>query len=326
MSPDSSFHHRPPLPFWKGTSGKSSISSPDPLLLSSFPRIHHADADDPNSCHTDHSTILQMTSGTAKLDQSPGAGPSASPSLSIHLPSCEASVSSQLSPLPDPSTVPSPPTPDINHNGTPAIENDIDAAGGRYSMRTRQPRQLKPYAFDRLEYKYQLKHHPDAIVKFNGRRSPVESSSRSSEGGIDGAAENSGGEHPSEDAQMLPRAKGKKRHRTSTGHPSAPPPVAHRRTSGVQLSLGSPSLDRRFTGSSAIADLTLVASIPDVGGNGDPAEAATWYPDAFNDGSSGVGSDDMPLSTDQNDLRDSHIPPPLVKRKRVLLLLYDVCL
>ena len=301
------------------------MSSPDPLLLFSSPRMHHADPDNPNSCPTDHSAVLQMTSGTVRPDQGPGAGPSTSPSLSIRLPSHEVRVGSQqLSPLSDAFTVPSPPTLDMNRDGTPAIENDTGAAGGRYSMRTRQPRQLKPYAFDRLEYKYQLKHHPDAIVKFNGR--PVESSSRSSEGDTDGAAENSGGEHPSEDAQMLPRAKGKKRHRAGTGYPSAPPPVAHRRTSGVQLSLGSPSRDRRFTGTSANADLTLVASIPDGGGNGNPAEAATWYPDAFNDLSSRVGSDDMPLSTDQHYMRHSHTPPLRVKRRRVLFLHYDRCL
>ena len=304
------------------------MSSPDPLLLFSSPRMRHADADNPNSCPTDHSAVLQITSGTVRPDQDPGAGPSASPSLSIRLPSHEVRASSQqLSPLSDAFTVPSPPTLDMNRDGTPAIENDTGAAGGRYSMRTRQPRQLKPYAFDRLEYKYQLKHHPDAIVKFNGRRSPVESSSRSSEGDTDGAAENSGGEHPSEDAQMLPHAKGRKRHRAGTGHPSAPPPVAHRRTSGVQLSLGSPSRDRRFTGTSANADLTLVASIPDVGGNGNPAEAATWYPDAFNDLSSRVGgSDDMPLSTDQHYMRHTHTPPLRVKRRRVLFLHYDRCL
>jgi hypothetical protein len=299
------------------------MSSPDPLLLSSSPRMHHADADNPNSCPTDDSAVLQMTSGTVRPDQGPGAGPSASLSLSMRLPSREVSVSSQqLSPLSDAFTVPSPPTLDMNRNGTPAIENDTGAAGGRYSMRTRQPRQLKPYAFDRLEYKYQLKHHPDAIVKFNGRRSPVESLSRSSEGDTDGAAGNSGGEHPSEDAQMPPRAKRKRRHRVDTGQPS----VAHRRVSGVQLSLGSPSLDRRFTGSSAIADLNLVASIPDIDGNGNLAEAATWYPDAFNDLSSRVGSDDMPLNTEQNDLRDGHTPPPRVKRRQVLFLLYDRCL
>ncbi|KAH9991108.1 Mus7/MMS22 family-domain-containing protein [Russula vinacea] len=248
--------------------GNASMSSPDPLLQFSSPRMRHADADNPNSCPTDHSAT----------GSGPGAGPSTSPSLSIRLPSHEVRVA---------------------HSSFPPCPMLL-----LYSMRTRQPRQLKPYAFDRLEYKYQLKHHPDAIVKFNGR--PVESSSRSSEASLGRCS-------------MLPHAKGKKRHRAGTGHPSAPPPVAHRRTSGVQLSLGSPSRDRRFTGTSANAELTLVASIPDGGGNGNPAEAATWYPDAFNDLSSRVGSDDMPLSTDQHYMRQSHTPPLRVKRRRQAL-------
>lgn len=173
-------------------------------------------------------------------------------------------------------------------------------------MRTRQPRQLKPYAFDRLAYKHQLKHHPDAIVKLAGRRSPVESSSRSSEGDADGVAENSGGENPTRS------------------------PV-HRRTFasfGEQLSLGSP-LDRRFMEPYTVSDLALAASIRNIDGgeSGDgPVEAGAWYPDAFNDLSSGLGGDDMSLSTAQDNLRGSHTPPPRVKRRRVLFLLFDRCL
>jgi hypothetical protein len=211
------------------------------------------------------------------------------------------------------------------HHHPPNALPDTGAAGGRYSMRTRQPRQLKPYVFDRLAYKQQLKHHPDAIVKLVGRRSPVESSSRLSEGDTDDAAENSGGEHPSENARTLPRIKGKKRYRAGGGHPSTPPPVAHRRTSGVQLSSGSP-LDRRFTGPRAITDLALVESIPDIDGGDSSVEAGAWYPDAFNDLSSGLGGDDMPPSTAPDDLRESHTPPPRVKRRRVLFLLFDGCL
>jgi hypothetical protein len=188
-------------------------------------------------------------------------------------------------------------------------------------MRTRQPRQLKPYAFDRLAYKQQLKHHPDAIVKLVGRRSPVESPSRSNEGDAYSAPENSGGEHPSGDARTLLRIKGKKRHRAGGGHPSTPPPVAHRRASGVQLSSGSP-LDRKFMGPHAITDLALVASIPDIDGGDSPVEAGAWYPDAFNDSSSGLGGDDMPLSTAQDDLRDGHTPPPRVKRRRVIFFCF----
>lgn len=277
--------------------------------------MYYADTDDHNYRPTGHAVVLQMNSSTANLDQDPDTGPDASPNLSMPQSSPEVR-SQQLSP--DPFTVHAPSTLDVNDNGTLAIENDASAAGGRYSMRTRQPRQLQPYAFDRLEYKHQLKHHPDAIVKFVGRRSPVESSSPPGEVDTDGAAESSAGEHPAEYARMVPHSKGRKRYRTSTGHPSAPPPVAHRRTSGPELSSGSPALGRRYARLSAIAD-SLVTSIPDVGGDDSQAEAVTWYPDAFNDLSSGRGSDDMPLSTTQNDMPGNHISPPRVKRRRVFV-------
>lgn len=276
--------------------------------------MYYADADDHNSRPTGHAVIHQMTSSTANLDQDPDTGPDASPSLSMPQSSPE-DRSRQLSP--DPFTVHAPLTL-VNDNGNLAIENDASAAGGRYSMRTRQPRQLQPYAFDRLEYKHQLKHHPDAIVKFIGRRSPVASSPPSGEVDSDGAAESSAGEHPAEYARMVPHSKGRKRYRASTGHPSAPPPVAHRRISRPELSSGSPSLGGRYARSSAIAE-ALVTSIPDVGGDDSQAEAVTWYPDAFNDLSSGQGSDDMPLSTAQNDMPDNHISSPRVKRRRVFV-------
>jgi len=283
--------------------------------------MHHvADTDD--SRPIDLAAELQI-SMTARLGQDAGAEPGASPDFNIGLPSPEFNLP-QLSPSPDPFTVLDHQPLDVIPTGTLAIENGT-AEGGRYSMRMRQPRQLKPYAFDRLAYKQQLKHHPDAIVKLVGRRSPVESSSRSSEGDTDGAAENSGGEHPSVDARTLPRTKGKKRHRAGGGHPSTPPPVANRRISGVQLSLGSP-LDRRFTGPHAITDLALVASIPDIDGGDSPVEAGAWYPGAFNDSSSVLGGDDMPLSTTQDEIRDDHTPPPRAKRRRVLFLLFDVCI
>ncbi|KAF8492966.1 Mus7/MMS22 family-domain-containing protein [Russula emetica] len=313
MSPVSSLHRHPHRTVWQGTNRKSSSSSPDPLLLSLSSGMNYADADD--SRPIDLAAEPQMSSRTARPDQDDGAepGPGASPNFSIRLPSPEFN-SPQLSPSPDPFTVLDHQPLDVNPNGTLAIENGTGDAGGRYSMRTRQPRQLKPYAFDRLAYKQQLKHHPDAIVKLVGRRSPVESSSRSSEGITDDAAENSGGEHPSGDARTLPHIKGKKRHRAGEGHPSTPS-VAHRRTSGVQLFSGSP-LDRRFTGPHSITDLALVASIPDIDGGNSPVEAGAWYPDAFSDLSSGLGGDGMPLSTAQDDLRDSHTPPPRAKRRR----------
>lgn len=275
-----------------------------------------ADVDD--SRPIDLAIEFQTSSKTARLEQDAEVEPVASPNFNIHVPSPEFNPL-QLSPPPDPFPVSEHQPLNVNLDGTLGIEDGAGAAGGRYSMRTRQPRQLKPYAFDRLAYKQQLKHHPDAIVKLVGRRSPVESLPRSSEGDTDCAAESSGSEHPSEDARTLPRINGKKRHR---GHPSTPPPIAHRRTSKVQLSSGSP-LDRRFTGSHAITDLALVTSIPDIDVGDSPVDARAWYPDAFDDLSSGLGGDNMPPSTAQDDLRDTHTPPPQVKRRRVLFLLFD---
>ncbi|KAG9312886.1 Mus7/MMS22 family-domain-containing protein [Chiua virens] len=58
----------------------------------------------------------------------------------------------------------------ISHSQSPPIEIPEDPQPlARYSLRRREPRQLNPYAYDKLLYKQQLKSHPDAIVKF---RSP----------------------------------------------------------------------------------------------------------------------------------------------------------
>ena len=191
-----------------------------------------------------------------------------SPSLSLNPPSREVR-SQQLLPSLDPFTVHAPPGLDVNHNEALTVQNDTSTARGRYSMRMRQPRQLKPYAIERLEYKHQLKHHPDAIVKFTDRRIPAESLSVSDEADTDGAAENSAYERRSDEARMS-RSKGKKTHYTSARHPSASSPVAHRRMSAVQPSSGPLVLGGIF------AEL----SIPDIDGDGSlgELEAVTWYP------------------------------------------------
>jgi hypothetical protein len=227
---------------------------------------------------------------------------------------------------PDPFIVSAPTTDEMNRDRTSTLENSISAAGGRYSMRTRQPRQLKPYAFDRLEYKHQLKHHPDAVVKFTGHLNPARSSSSSppsgsGESGSDGAAENSGGEP----VQRPLHGKGKKRHRPNTEHRSSAPPTAHRRTFVAGPSVRSPSLDRRPTGSSTVEDRHWVASVPDLDRNDSPQVQMPWYPDVFNDLSSGFGSDDMPLSTVRDPPCVSDTPPPQVRRRRVIVWPSDAC-
>jgi len=64
--------------------------------------------------------------------------------------------------------------------------------------------------------------------------------------------------------------------------------------------MSSPPLIRRVTGSSATADIDRVTCMPDVGNDNGPETAAIWYPDAFNDMSSGLG--DVSLNTYEDDL------------------------
>ncbi|KAG2068935.1 hypothetical protein BDR04DRAFT_1157335 [Suillus decipiens] len=59
-------------------------------------------------------------------------------------------------PLPPPPVPPSPPL---------VIPEDPEPVS-RYSLRRREARQLQPYAFDKAQYKAQMKANPDAIVKF----------------------------------------------------------------------------------------------------------------------------------------------------------------
>jgi hypothetical protein len=273
-----------------------------------------------------------MTSSSVTPIQDGGEEQGASSSSSLHGPprfSPQPIILRQRLPSSDPFIAPALPIIDENHDRTAVPEYDAGTAEGRYSMRTRQPRQLKPYAFDRLEYKHQLKHHPDAIVKLNGYRSPVESSSLPpfcSDGDDTDAAENPAGEAPSEDAQLLSRMTRKRKHRTNTEHASAPPATAHRRTSKAQVSLRSPPLARRPTGSSAITGTDMGPSMPDLDGDERLERSAMWYPDVFNDLSSGLGSDDVPLDIRHNDLRDRHTPPPRLKRRRVIFSLHTECL
>ncbi|KAI9440846.1 Mus7/MMS22 family-domain-containing protein [Lactarius indigo] len=222
----------------------------------------------------------------------------------------------QPSPSADPFVVPAPaPIEAIQDDEVYPNDGDANAAGGRYSMRTRQPRQLKPYAIDRLEYKHQLKHHPDAIVRFAGLRNPVESSSSPAppsdggESGTDGLAGNSASERSFDHMLVNMHTKRKKRRRTDTEQHLA----MHRQT----IPQATTSLvRRRMSGPSAVEDIPRAASSPDLGGDDIADAPAPWYPDVFNDMSSGLGSDDEPLSAVQRSPRVSHTPPPRARRRR----------
>jgi hypothetical protein len=188
-------------------------------------------------------------------------------------------------------------------------------------MRTRQPRQLKPCAFDRLAYKQQLRRHPDAIVKLVGRRSPGRVRAARA---LIAPQRTQVANIPRKILKTLLRIKGKKKHRISGDLQFTLPSVAHRRMSGAQLSSGSP-LDRRFTGPHAVTNRTLVASIPDTDGGSNPAKAGAWYPDALHLMTCLEG---WVVTTrtclESTAAQDS--PPPRVRRIQLLFLLFDGCL
>jgi hypothetical protein len=221
----------------------------------------------------------------------------------------------QPSPPADPFVVHAPPQHEANRDEADLDGGDADAAGGRYSMRTRQPRQLKPYAFDRLEYKHQLKHHPDAIVRFAGLRNPVESSpspapSNVGESDSEGAAGNSA----SGRVPTSVHTNGRKRRRTGAERH----PTTHQETSRVRLPTTPLGRVRRMNGSPVVDVFPRAPSLADQVG-GDVADAPMpWYPDAFNDMSSVLGSEDEPLSVVQRPPGASHTPPPRAKRRRVI--------
>ena len=237
--------------------------------------------------------------------------------LSILAASSPPSINStQPLPSPDPFIDPAP-TQTANRDEAHLHDCDANAAGGRYSMRTRQPRQLKPYAIDRLEYKHQLKHHPDAIVRFAGLRNHVERSpspgpSNAGESSSDGAARNSASERFSNYRSVNMHTKGKKRRRTDAEQHLA---MMHRETSRVR-----PSTTRvgRRSGSPAVDIFPRALSLPDQGEDDDADAPRLWYPDAFNDLSSQLGSGDERLSVVQQPPRVSHTPPPRAKRRRVI--------
>ncbi|KAG1760863.1 Mus7/MMS22 family-domain-containing protein [Suillus occidentalis] len=73
-------------------------------------------------------------------------------------PSSPAVQSQDRSPLP-------PPPPPALPSSLLVISEDPEPIN-RYSLRRREARQLQPYAFDKAQYKAQMKANPDAIVKF----------------------------------------------------------------------------------------------------------------------------------------------------------------
>ena len=277
------------------------VPSPDPLQLISPSRQHD---EEHGTSPSDHEMLDPTSSSNGEGRHRDAMPRSSSPPPISPM---------QPSPSADPFVVPAPASTEANREEAYLDDGDANAAGGRYSMRTRQPRQLKPYAFDRLEYKHQLKHHPDAIVRFAGLRNPVQSSpsptpSNAGESGSDGAAGNSASERPSD---HVPHTNGKKRRRTGANQA----PTTHQETSRVRPPTTPLGRVRRMSTSPVVDVFPRAPSSP----VDDVADAPMpWYPDAFNDMSSELGSEEEPLSVVQQPLRASQTPPPRAKRRRVI--------
>jgi hypothetical protein len=89
------------------------------------------------------------------------------PDESVPCPPISSNISSTTSVR---DQTPSPPPQSFPNDPHPIPQDLQDAEVIRYSLRTRQPKQVKPYAYDRVAYKQQMKSNPDAIVKFQSLR------------------------------------------------------------------------------------------------------------------------------------------------------------
>ncbi|KAG2141299.1 Mus7/MMS22 family-domain-containing protein, partial [Suillus clintonianus] len=86
---------------------------------------------------------------------------------SRHLPTPTTPITQHSSspPVLSPDRLPLPPAPPVPPTPSLVIPEDPEPIN-RYSLRRREARQLQPYAYDKAQYKAQMKANPDAIVKF----------------------------------------------------------------------------------------------------------------------------------------------------------------
>ena len=182
------------------TTSHSTALSPDPISLFSPPRSRSPHWQHPIVC-SPTSSVLTPISSPAKFRDSPNYPPlNTSPILG---PSRE---------IPPPHQLSSPVPADVLQ----AIAEEQAAERTRYSLRTRNARQLKPYEFDKMLYKRQMRSNPDAIVKVVSPPRPVRRQRSTSAGVPDGSsgAEDeyqAGDEGDEEESQFQGRWKGKER-------------------------------------------------------------------------------------------------------------------
>ena len=184
---------------------RRSSPSPDPLLL-----LTQLD-DTVERVVTpplDHSSPVSLNAEDDPEDDLPITGPlrprpavhsaPLAPSLPRNLsppssPLSSASPSPRPSPLARPTSSASSPPPAASASLVSRLQQEENT--GRYRLRERNVRQLKPYAYDKQLYNHQMRANPEAIVKF---RSPTHRRHRSRAGSV------SAGGAQSSDAEVDP--------------------------------------------------------------------------------------------------------------------------
>ena len=156
----------------------SSSPSPDPLLLFTPPR---------------------PTSVSSGAEHFAVSSPTSSPLTPAPSPEKFAEVEARRSPALDEQVLPSPPrqldVPPLSAADMAAIAQAEEAERSRYSLRTRNARQLKPYAYDMRMYNHQMRSNPEAIVApLRGRRRDRSTSAQPRDGSSGGEDEYEAGE------------------------------------------------------------------------------------------------------------------------------------
>ncbi|KAI0916960.1 hypothetical protein AcW2_007217 [Taiwanofungus camphoratus] len=208
------------------------------------------------------------------------------------------------------------------------IAQELAQASNRYALRTRQARQVNPYAYDRLMYKRQMRSNPDAIVKVvsppRPRRqygSPRSGREDGDDGGMDTGDEYeyAGGEEEEEEEWRRRRRKEKSRS-ISVGEMEHGNEEQRSRSKGKSRSVGVEDQVH------AVSDAEQNAGTSNANFSRRPERREAWYPGAFDEPFSSSNEDDLPgpplpaekkaRPADEHEVGPSFKPKPFpMKRK-----------
>lgn len=182
-----------------------NLKTPRVQLRSISPLAHSEPVDD---------VLRRSVSPTTSIISLVSSSPlSIQPSLSLHPTETPNASSSRLQ------------SPPLDNNPPHLISPDRDtfnlAAHGRYSLRTRQAKQVNPYAYDKQLYKRQMRSNPDALVKVVSPLRPKRHGHRE-HGERDGSGEEGDEEYEEEEARSEARQRRKEKSRSRSANAMEP--------------------------------------------------------------------------------------------------------